>query len=199
MVAEFHTRRTIETSNHNGKTDSWNLFGRSPSLSLWRHTLLSTALSSSWVEIFVGHAVGTVAPNNSTTSFTIARFSAFRGKKQLDRSSDLESQEALDDWCVRSSCPICSDGYDDLLHLLWCPGIPPPLVSELSLPLVLLRHNEDRFRGPNLVGIFDEATSDWVSSIGFSPRPFSLRVLSLWHSRWEARVRQLPPDFHVFR
>ncbi len=61
---------------------------------------------------------------------------------------------------------ICSEGYHDLLHLLWCPGIPPrpPPVGDLSLPLLLLRHHEVRFRGPNLVGIFDEATSDWISS-----------------------------------
>ncbi len=100
---------------------------------------------------------------------------------------------------VHSSCPLCSEGYDDLLHLLWCPRIPPSIDLDLSLPLVLLRHHEDKFGGPNLVGIFDEVTTGWILSIGLSPPRLSLRILSLWHSRWNARVGLLPPVFSVLR
>ncbi len=61
------------------------------------------------------------------------------------------------------------------------------------------RHHEDKFGGPNLVGIFDEVTTGWILSIGLSPPRLSLRILSLWHSRWNARVGLLPPVFSVFR
>ena len=121
----------------------------------------------------------------------------FRGAAQeLDRGSVPEGQEAFEHRCVRSSssCPIGSDheGYDDPLHLLWCPGIPPPPLGDLPLP----RHRTTRSGFVAQIWLVFSTKPPRIGSprsASLLARPFSLRVLALWHSRWKARVGPAPP------